>query len=148
MKKSYFIFLIISCLFACRKSLTVEATAQQWVEAYYNSEFEKAKELSTQITKNMIDTVASELIEEEEIMAFSILQMDCTVQGDSAICSYLYRDDFENVEEKIQLIRLKNTWYVDEPLADDALSEEEMEQIFNDYEELLKEELQNDDKNE
>ena len=148
MKKICFILLIFSVLPACNKPLSVEATAQQWVEAYYNSEFEKAKALSSPITQNMIDTVSSELIEEEEIMAFKILQMNCTTKGDSAICSYLYRDEIEDFEETIHLVRFKNKWLVDEPLADEALSEEEMEQIFNDYEELLKEELQNEIENE
>ena len=106
------------------------------------------RDMAIQLAQEGKYYAASELIEEEEILAFSILQMNCTIFGDSAICSYLYRDEIEDFEEKIHLIRLKNVWYVDEPLADDALSEEEMEQIFKDYEELLKEELQNDVENE
>ena len=148
MKKTGFILLVISFLMGCRKSLSVEESAQQWVESYYNSEFEKAKLLSTEITKNMIDTVAIELIDEGEIIAFKITQMNCSVKGDSAVCSYLYKDEFEDFEEKIHLIRKENNWLVDEPLADEALTDDEMKQIFEEYEELLKEQLQNTQANE
>jgi hypothetical protein len=148
MKKTGFILLIITFSMGCRKSLSVEETAQQWVESYYNSEFEKAKLLSTEITKNMIDTVAIELIDEGEIIAFKINQMNCSIKGDSAVCSYLYKDEFENFEEKIHLIRKEHNWLVDEPLADEALTDDEMKLIFEEYEELLKEQLQNSQEDE
>jgi len=121
----------------------VEETAQRWVEHYYNSEFEKAKTLSTEITKNMIDTVASEMLEEVEIIAFKILEMNCSVKGDSAICSYLYKEENDGFEEQIHLVLRQNKWLVDEPLAGEALTDEEMEEIFDQYEEMLKEENQN-----
>lgn len=142
MKKIGFILLAVSGLLGCEKSLSVEETAQRWVEFYYNSEFEKAKPLSTQITKNMMDTVAMELIGEEEILAFKITEMNCLVVGDSAVCSYFYKDRIEAVEEKVHLIRKEKKWLVDEPLADDVLTEQEMEDFFEDYKELLKEEMQ------
>ena len=148
MKKIGFVLLVISTMMSCRKSLSVEETAQHWVEFYYNSEFDSAKSLSTQITKNMIDTVALELTDEGEIMAFKITQMNCSVKGDSAVCFYRYKDEIEEFEEKIHLIRMENKWLIDEPLADEALTDEEMEQIFEEYEELLKEEMQNTMENE
>jgi hypothetical protein len=148
MKKTGFILLVICIFIGCRKSLSVEETAQQWVESYYNSEFEKAKQLSTEVTRNMIDTVAFELMDEGEIIAFKIVQMDCSVKGDSAICSYLYKDEIEDFEEKIHLICKANEWLVDEPLIDEALTDEEMKQIFEEYEEMLKEQIQNTPENE
>ena len=148
MKKSGLILLVISFLMSCEKSLTVMETAQQWVEFYYKSDFEKAKMLSTQITKNMIDTVAGELIDEGEIMTFEIVHMNCLVRGDSAVCSYTYKDELDTVEEKINLIRIENKWLVDEPLVGEALTNDEVDMIFDDYEDLLKEELQNTLENE
>jgi hypothetical protein len=143
MKKIAFILVIISTVIGCRKSLSVDETAQQWVTYYYSSEFNKAKLLSTQITKDMIDTVAAELIDEGEIMSFQIIQMNCSVKGDSAICSYVYKDEMEEFEEKIHLVRPEKEWLVDEPLAGETLSNEEMEQVFDEYEEMLKEQMQN-----
>lgn len=143
MKKITFILSGITFLMSCEKSLSVEETAQQWVEFYYKSEFDNAKQLSTQITKNMIDTVARELIDEGEIMTFEILHMNCLVEGDSAVCSYLYRDNIEAFDEKINLIRLENKWLVNEPLVGEALTNDEVELIFDEYEELLKEDSQN-----
>ena len=140
--------MVISFLMGCGKSLSVEETAQRWVELYYNSEFEKAKALSTEITKNMIDTVASELLDEEEIIAFKIVELNCSVNGDSAICSYLYKEENDAFEETIHLVFRQKKWLVDEPLAGETLTDEEMEEIFDEYEELLKEEIQNTDKNE
>lgn len=148
MKKISFILLIISFLMGCRKSLSVEQTAQRWVEFYYNSEFDKAKLLSTQNTKNLIDTIALELLEEEEVIAFEIIQMTCSVSGDSAVCSYLYKDDIGEIEEKVHLIQKNKRWLVDESLAGETLTDEEMEQIFDEYEEMLIEELQNKQENE
>ncbi len=143
MKKIAFILVIVSTAIGCRKSLPVDETAQQWVTYYYNSEFDKAKLLSTQITKDMIDTVASELIDEGEIMSFQIIRMNCSVKGDSAICSYTYKDEIEEFEEKIHLIQISQEWLVDEPLAGETLTNEEMEQVFDEYEEFLKEQMQN-----
>lgn len=143
--------MLISLTIACKKNLSVEETAQQWVELFYNSEFNKAKLLSTQITKNLIDTIAMELLDEEEIIAFQIIDMKCVVKGDSAICSYLYKEDLEGseaFEEKIHLINTENQWLVDEPLTGEPLTDEEMEQIFEEYEEMLKEEIQNTQENE
>ena len=148
MKKFGFILLITSYLLSCGKRLTVEETAQQWVQFYYNSEFEKAKFLSTQVTKNMIDSIALELLEEEEVIAFEIVQMSCTVNGDSAICSFIYKDHIGEVEEKIHLLQKNNKWLVDESLSGEPLTNEEMEQIFDEYEEMLKEDLQNTQENE
>jgi hypothetical protein len=148
MKKLGFMLLVISTLIGCRKNLSVEQTAQQWVEYYYNSEFDKAKNLSTQVTKNMIDTVALELMDEGEIMAFKILEMNCSVEGDSAACFYVYKDEQEEFEEKIHLIKKDKKWLVDEPLAGETLSNEEMEQIFDEYEEFLKEDAENTLENE
>ena len=152
MRNFVFLLLMISVLAGCRKSLTVEETAQRWVEYYYNSEFDKAKLLSTQITKNLIDTIAIELLEEDDIIDFKIIQMNCEVNGDSAVCTYIYKDDIGEVEEQVHLIKLKNKWLVDEPLSGETLTDEEMEQIFMEYEEMLKEEqqtkLENDESSE
>ena len=140
--------LVISAFAGCRKSLSVEETAQQWVESYYNSEFDKAKNLSTAITKKLIDTIAMELVDDGEIIAFKITEMACTVEADSAVCSYLYIDEDGEFNENVHLIRSENKWLVDEPLAGEALTDEEMEQIFEEYEELLKEQTQNTSENE
>ena len=143
MKKLGFMVLVISAFVGCTKNLSVEETAKQWVEFYYNSEFDKAKNLSTAITKKMIDTIATELVEDSEIIAFRITQMACNVKTDSAVCSYLYIDEGGEFNENVHLIQSKNKWLVDESLAGETLTQEEMEQFFDEYEELLKEQTQN-----
>ncbi len=148
MKKFYFLILVFSTFVACRKSVSVEETAQQWVEFYYNSEFDKAKNLSTPITKNLIDTIATKLVDDDEIIAFEITQMACTVKADSAVCSYLYIDEEGEFNENVHLIRSENRWLVDEPLVLEALTDEEMEHFFDEYEELLIEQTQNTLENE
>lgn len=138
------LILLTACLLTgCEKKLPVEKTAQLWVEYYYNSDFEKAKQLSTRITKDMIDTLALELKDEGAIMPFKISGMNCLVNNDSAVCAYVYSDALDTFEEKVNLIHWDDSWLINEPLAGEDLSNEMVEQIFDIYEEMLKEEMQN-----
>ena len=91
----------------------------------------------------MIDTLALELQDEGEIMPFKISKMNCLVNNDSAVCAYVYSDALDTFEEKINLIHRDDTWFVNEPLAGEDLSNEMVEKIFDIYEEMLKEEMQN-----
>ncbi len=123
--------------------MPVEDVARQWVEAYYNSEFKTAKSLSTNLTKIMIDTVALQLLDEEDIIPFQINDILCSVNGDSAVCTYTYKDDLDEYEESVHLIAQNGFWLVNEPLTDDSDIEKEIEKYFEEYEKMLNEELEN-----
>ena len=60
----------------------------------------------------MIDTVASEMLEEEEIIAFKILEMNCSVNWEILQFAPIYiKKKMMRFEEQIHLIlRQKNGW--------------------------------------
>ncbi len=109
--------------------------AQEWVEAFYKDNFEKAVLLGTDNTRMMIDSVKLELIPGAQSIAFTIRDMQCETQGDSSFCAYIYEEEMEEFQEFVQLLRVNGQWLVDESWEEPSPEEIEME-------ELIREELQ------
>jgi hypothetical protein len=149
--RSQSFLLILVCLtatLACRSDKKSEAgsvvailpstptqVAQEWVEAFYNDNFEKAVRLGTENTRMMIDSVKLELIPGAQNIAFRITNMTCETQGDSSFCAYIYEEDREEFQEFVQLLLVNGQWLVDESWEEPSPEELEME-------ELIREELE------
>lgn len=118
---------------------TPETVAQQWIEAFYKDSFALALQLSTAGTQEMIETLRKELIPDTENIVFEITNMHCEVQGDSATCDYIYREELERFEEFISLVREKNQWLVDERLSDE-LEPKDLELLREEIQQLMEQE--------
>ncbi|HEB62761.1 MAG TPA: hypothetical protein ENI82_06385 [Bacteroidetes bacterium] len=127
---------------------TPETVALSWLEHYYNNRFEEAKLLSTAKTKIMIDTI-KELVftdaEEEEIGTFKIADLICSTKKDSSFCKFLYQEGDLEMEDELLLISIQGQWLVDDELrSNDDILEEDVEKIFEEFENVLEEELDRD----
>jgi len=120
---------------------TVEGVAEKWLNDYYGNQFAEAKRLSTDKTKEMIDTISALIL--SETIAFTISDIKCNAVQDSAECSYQFKEeDFESTEF-LTLIRSNGQWMVDLGLEDDdELMEGELERMFEMSEETLEKILQ------
>ena len=114
---------------------TPTQVAQEWVEAFYSDNFDKAVLLGTDNTRRMIDSVQLEMIPGAANIAFTIRDMNCETKGDSSYCVYIYEEEQEEFQEFVQLLRVDGQWLVDESWEE--LSPEELE-----MEELIREELE------
>ena len=117
-----------------------EEVARQWQRYIDSNEFEKAKAISTDRAKELIDMIASILFEDAEELELpptQFLKMNCTEWGDSATCVYQIDADGEVVIDSFRLLKIKNRWLVDMAEEEPMLEEDEVEELFNDLDDLL-----------
>jgi len=120
---------------------TVEGVAEKWLNDYYGDQFAEAKRLSTDKTKEMIDTISALVL--SETIAFTISDIKCNAVQDSAECSYQFQEEDFRSEEYLTLLKQNGQWLVDLGLEDDdELMEGELERMFEMSEEALEKILQ------
>lgn len=144
---------ILLCLSSCQESTpkqqssapvtlpnTPEEVAQQWIEAFYSDDFDKAVLLGTDITRMMIDSVKKEMEPNAALIAFKISNMSCQIQQDSAFCTCTYEEDMEQSEEFMSLLNVKGQWLVNESWDPVSTVEQEFDMLREEVERVLQEE--------
>ncbi len=121
---------------------TPAQVAQEWIEAFYSDNFEKAMALGTDITRMMIDSVKKEMQPNAPVIAFKISNMSCQVKEDSARCTYIYQEEADQFQEYIDLIKQDGRWFVNESWESATDAELEFDMIREELEKILEAEEQ------
>lgn len=108
--------LTVVFMISCGGGSSPEAVAKDFLKALADQDYEKAKELGTERTGQMITFIesmakmAKENGEEMKKTDMPEIEFDeCKIDGDKAVCTYTS----EGKEEKIELIKVDGEWKVD-----------------------------------
>ena len=132
-------------IIGCSSDADPEATARRWQELVDSNKFKEAKELSTDRASDMIDmieTIVAEDDGEDAIISETKYEyMQCTENGNRAVCKYAIIENMETVVDSFLLAKVGRKWLVDVPERDELLETDEVDKMFNDYENKLNQEL-------
>ncbi len=103
--------IVATAVVSCKKT-GPEAVAKDFVMALDSKDYDKAKSLGTDDTKQMVDLIKSLAgMTPPSDKHAKIDKMTCTVDGDKGVCSYCCTA--EGVEDKVDVVRKDGKWYVD-----------------------------------
>ncbi len=108
------IALIIS--FAACSDNSPKAAAQQFLTSFYHMEYEKAREVSTPKTKEMVDMIEQFAINypdstKQEAKSIKVEILDVKEDGDKAVATYQLSN--EPGQQKLNLVKQNGTWLAD-----------------------------------
>jgi hypothetical protein len=102
-------------IFACKRIDSPEAVAEKFMNHLIAGEFSKAKEYGTESTKQMmqmfeaLESLGGETFSESMEAPDRVKNMQCDVQGDTAICRFE-----ENGEmSELNMVKIDGVWLVD-----------------------------------
>ena len=151
-----FFFISLFCVLACQdtpntakqrshtEQQSPESIFRTWQAHIDRNEFEQARVLSTPSTVEWIDMIVPMLLEDitspDSILLTQFLKLECTVSADTASCVYLTEEEGLRIEDSVRLVKLEGRWLVDFA-EEEELSPEEMEEIRQEFKELLSDSL-------
>lgn len=104
-------------------------------QAFYDQNmFDEARELSTPAEQERLTELETILLEEARdstVLHTSFEQIQCTVNGDTAICHCTLQDQYERYQARFQLIRSDGQWLVDAPHQEQLRIDEELDRIMD-----------------
>lgn len=108
-----FIAAIIVASFASCNNNTPEAAAQQFLTGFYHMEYDKAREVSTEDTKSLVDlveqfSVSSPDSAKKEAKNTKIEIIDVKEDGDNATVTY--KVSSEPGEQKLNMVKQNGKW--------------------------------------
>lgn len=114
---------ITSVLISCKRADGPETVALKFANHFIASEYLEAAKYGTESTvhlMSLMDDWASVgfYLPQEETFTISEKDVDCTVNGDIAVCIYTLYDE----SQKLDLVRIEGRWLVDIPI--DELDDE------------------------
>lgn len=119
-------------LAAC-SSNTPESTAKKFLEGFYHMDYEKAREVSTEETKNLVDLVEQFSVSypdsaKQDARNIKIDIVDVKEDGDKATVTY--KTSSEPGEQKLEMIKENGKWLASfskqDTIDDEAELQEEM----------------------
>ncbi len=124
---SVFVAAIFAVAFTgCNKN-SPKAAAETYLNGLYHYDYEAAKSVATEETKNMIDLAAqfSAMMPDsmrEEAQKIKVDIKDVKEEGDRAVVTYSTSD--EEAEKKLNLVKQGDKWLVNHSKMDDMMNEE------------------------
>lgn len=115
---------------------TPETVSKQWQVHLDKNEIEQATALSTTLTKEWLAENKELFLNDPQLYQTQFVKMNCTIEGETAICIYTILEEGELIEDFFLLKKLDGQWLVDleEETANPALEE----QIFKEMKKELK----------
>ena len=107
--------------FSCNKGGSPKAVANTWLTAFYHMDYEAAKKVSTDETKNLLTQLAqfSGMVPDstkQQYKKITVEVKDVKENGDKADVTYLLNDptskDASNKEQILHLVKQDNKWLV------------------------------------
>ncbi len=150
LKSAYITLISILCfLLACHaeKASSPEEVARKWQEYVDNNQFDQARQLSTSRAQEMVRMMEGIFLDEEDMISTNtqFKSMNCKERGDTmAICVYEIIDEEELIRDSFTLIKFKEQWLVDIPEEEGLMEEEDVEKLFNEFEQILNNALEED----
>ncbi len=135
------------CFSACEREKTPESVAEKFLNYLEEGEFNKAKDLGTQNTHTILETLQAfedlgeQFGETEKEEPRNITDVECNVEGDVAKCTYMADDE----KGELDLVKQDGKWLVDmkkeSPFDEEAFDEglEDLEEDLEDLEEDIEE---------
>ena len=110
-----FVFLAAMMLVSCKKN-SPKDIAHEWLNDFYHLDYEAAKKLSTEDTKNLLSQVEqlSSMIPDSTKKAYkniSITIKSVKVNGDKAMVTYVGSDN-PTLEQPLNLVKANGQWLV------------------------------------
>ena len=134
------LFIVLACGPAASPSPGPEAVARQGQALVDKNQFDEARKLSTPRAQEMV-SLMERIFQDEEGELTSNTQfksMKCAERGDTlAICTYQIIDEEELIIDSFTLVKEAGNWLVDIPEEEDLMEEEDVEKLFNEFEEIL-----------
>jgi len=115
---------------------TPEAVSKQWQLYLDNNEIEKVAALSTQKTKVWLQENKELFLNDPQLYKTNFIQMQCSVNQDTAICHFTLQEAGELIEDYFLLKKENGQWLVD--LDDETDIPGLEEQFFKEMEKELK----------
>jgi hypothetical protein len=126
-KIALILFAAVAFLFAsCKSGSTPEAVAESFLKAVYTADFEKAKSLCTEESKQAIDFVAAFASQSVDDMkkakvGFELISSTIAEDGNSAVVLAkvtgtldLQKEEvIDEKDEKVKLVKVNDKWLVD-----------------------------------
>lgn len=108
-------FLLTTAWFSCSDAASPEEVAAQWQASVDKNQFDLARSLSAHQARKYVDLLDSITAgDTTQVTQTDLLQLECTIDGEKAVCSYLVED--ENGEKRpdtMILLQRKGRWIVD-----------------------------------
>ncbi len=110
---------------------TPEAAARKFLEGFHHMEYDKARQVSTEETKNMIDifeqfAVARPDSVKKEARDIKIEILDVQEDGDKAVV--VYKTSEEPTEQKLDMVKTNGKWLASFSKQDSVDEDEEGEE--------------------
>lgn len=114
--KAFLLVVAVAFLFSgCKPEESPNVVTEKFMNHLSNREYKKATEYGTESTKQllqMIETLESlggDVVPEEEVRLIDAANIDCDIDGDTAVCRF--QEDGEMVE--VELVKRNGQWLVD-----------------------------------
>jgi len=115
---------------------TPETVSKQWQVHLDKNEIEEAAALSTTLTKEWLAENKELFLNDPQLYQTKFVKMNCTTEGEKAICNYTILEEGELIEDFFLLKKVDGQWLVD--LEEEMANPELDEQIFKAMEKELK----------
>ena len=120
--------------FACQPASSPESVVRQWQSHIDHNEFEKAKALSAPRTEALLswmEALLSEMDADSVITQTDFKEINCSENGDKAVCYYTLEEDGQTFYDSFLLVRINGKWLVDLPEETPyEEGDEDMESLF------------------
>ena len=125
---------VVICFSACERAQTPERVAESFLNYLEKGEFDKAADYGTKNTHSLLETLkafeelGNQFGETEKVDPREIRDIECVVEGESAVCIYFADDE----QGEIDLVKEDGKWLVDmkkESPFDDESFDDDMEEF-------------------
>ncbi len=108
--------LLALAFWSCRPkpAQTPDEVVRQWQSYIDHNQFDSARLYSTELARSYIDFLDALTSDDStDVYETQLFNLECNIQGDSAICHYLIEGEFgERIPDTLVLYKTKDRWLV------------------------------------
>jgi len=124
----FFVAILMMGIAACNKN-NPEAVAEQFLSGFYHMEYEKARQVSTEETKQLVNLMEQFAIQypdsvKQNAKKKKIDLVEVKEDGDNAVATYTVSDE-PGVQQKLKLVKQNGKWLVSHSKEDNIEDAEE-----------------------
>lgn len=124
----FFVAILMTGMAACNKN-NPEAVAEQFLSGFYHMEYEKARQVSTEETKQLVNLMEQFAIQypdsvKQNAKKKKIDLVEVKEDGDNAVATYTVSDE-PGVQQKLKLVKQNGKWLVSHSKEDNIEDAEE-----------------------
>lgn len=124
----FFVAILMIGMAACNKN-NPEGVAEQFLSGFYHMEYEKARQVSTEETKQLVNLMEQFAIQypdsvKQNAKKKKIDLVEVKEDGDNAVATYTVSDE-PGVQQKLKLVKQNGKWLVSHSKEDNIEDAEE-----------------------